>query len=274
MKISTHIVYIFNRLLNKLFKLKILDTDGSIDVLNNSNLSLARYGDGELNIMMGGDIHFQKYNAELSLRLKSLIKNNQNKKLLIGIPLAINTVDGYKKEVKEFWEMNMDTGRMHWLRWCGLKRQFLNASLTRCYIDYEDKSKSKIWFEKLIGLWEGKKILIVEGKSSKLGVDNALFSNASEIKRILTPANNAWEKYDTILKETLKEAANFDLILASIGPTATILAEDVSKQGFRIIDIGHLNLEYNKYLEDNLEILGIATICSEVYNLQIQKSII
>ena len=60
MKISTHIVYIFNRLLNKLFKLKILDTDASIDVLNNSNLSLARYGDGELNIMMGGDIHFQK----------------------------------------------------------------------------------------------------------------------------------------------------------------------------------------------------------------------
>lgn len=274
MKISTHIVYIFNRLLNKLFKLKILDTDASIDVLNKKKFSLARFGDGELNIMMGGDIHFQKYDPELSLRLKFLIKNNQNKMLMIGIPLAINNVSGYKKEVKEFWRMNMDTGRMHWMKWCGLKRQFLNASLTRCYIDYEDKAKSKIWFERLISLWEGEKILIVEGSESKLGVGNALFSKAMEIKRILTPANNAWEKYDTILKETLKEAANFDLILASIGPTATILAEDVSKQGFRIIDIGHLNLEYNKYLEDNLEILGIATISSEVYNLQIQKSII
>ena len=64
MKISTKFIYFFNRLLNKFFKLNILDTNSSIDLLLDTNVSLARYGDGELNIMMGGDIHFQKYHPE------------------------------------------------------------------------------------------------------------------------------------------------------------------------------------------------------------------
>ena len=79
MKISTKFIYFFNRLLNKFFKLNILDTNSSIDLLLDTNVSLARYGDGELNIMMGGDIHFQKYHPELAYRLKKLLKNNKNK---------------------------------------------------------------------------------------------------------------------------------------------------------------------------------------------------
>ena len=119
-------------------------------------------------------------------------------RLEIGVPLAINTVEGYRKEVQDFWNMNMDTGRMHWVRFCGRKRTFLNASLTRCYIDYEEKSKSKIWFKRLTNLWEGKRILIVEGDTSRLGVDNSLFSNTREIGRIICPSKNAWSAYDSI----------------------------------------------------------------------------
>jgi glycosyltransferase family protein len=273
MKISTKFIYFFNRLLNKFFKLNILDTNSSIDLLLDTNVSLARYGDGELNIMMGGDIHFQKYHPELAYRLKKLIKNNKNKQLEIGIPLAINTVEGYKAIVKEFWEMNMNTGRMHWFMMCGFKRSFLNASLTRCYIDYEDKSNSIIWFEKLMKLWQGKKLLIIEGEVTKLGVENSLFSDAFEIKRIITPATNVWDKYDVIINETLNVAVNFDLILASLGPTATVLAEDVSKQGFRILDIGHLNLEYNKYLLENKIIESKKCISIENYHSQVIKYI-
>lgn len=274
MKVSTYIVYNFNRMLNSLFKQKIYDTDNSIDLLLKNDISLARYGDGELNIMMGGDIHFQSFDSQLADRLKNLLKNNQNNRLMIGVPLAINSVDGYKKQVKDFWNMNMDTGRIHWFRYCGFKKIFLNASLTRCYIDYEDKTKSKIWFERLMCLWKDKTILIVEGNLSRLGVDNGLFSNAKSIKRILTPANNSWYKYELILEETLKVASGFDLILASIGPTATILAEDVSRKGFRIIDIGHLNLEYNQYIKENKNHIENKILLEEEYSEQIITKII
>ena len=195
--------------------MKIKDTSNSIDFLLSHNCSLARYGDGELNIMMGGNIHFQKYDPQLSERLKSILESNDNSHLEIGVPLAINTVEGYRKVIQAFWNMNMDTGRMHWVRFCGRKKTFLNASLTRCYIDYEDKSKSKIWFKKLTNLWEGKRILIVEGANSRLGVDNSLFSNTREIGRIICPSENAWSSYDSINSSVLKYAKDYDLILVS-----------------------------------------------------------
>ncbi|OAS85146.1 hypothetical protein A6K24_06455 [Metabacillus litoralis] len=200
--------------------------------------------------MMGGDIHFQEYDTHLAERLKNILINNDNSYLEIGIPLAINSVEGYKKEVQEFWNMNMDMGRMHWLSLCGRKRTFLNASLTRCYLDYEEKIKSKVWFEKLTGLWDGKRILIVEGDSSRLGVNNSLFSNTNKIDRIICPSKNAWSVYDSIKLCVLKYAKDYDLILASLGPTATVLADDISRVKIRIVDIGHLNLEYNKFIED------------------------
>lgn len=274
MKVTTNLVYAFNRLLRYVYPLDIMDTSKSIEILLSNNCSLARYGDGELNIMMGGDIHFQEYDTQLAERLTNILISNDNSCLEIGIPLAINTVDGYRIEVQEFWNMNMDTGRMHWVRFCGRKRTFLNASLTRCYIDYEEKSKSKVWFGKLTNLWEGKRILIVEGNSSRLGVNNSLFSNTNNIDRIICPLKNAWSVYDSIKLCVLKYAKNYDLILASLGPTATVLADDISREGFRIVDIGHLNLEYNKFIEDGaIDNLNDKIIDESIYRNQIIATI-
>ena len=36
--------------------------------------------------------------------------------------------------------------------------------------------------------------MIVEGKKTKLGMGNDLFNNAKDIKRIICPAQNAYEK--------------------------------------------------------------------------------
>ena len=39
------------------------------------------------------------------------------------------------------------------------------------------------------------------------------------------------------------------LILIALGPTATVLAYDLSKQGYQAIDIGHLDVEYEWFLQ-------------------------
>ncbi len=241
-------VYQFNRLLNKLFKLKILDTQSSIQHLLNTNDSISRFGDGEMNILMGGSIHFQEYNYDLSKRLKEVLTSPNKKGFKIGIPLAINNVKGYKKASADFWNMNMDTGRMHWFRFCSLNRTYLNASLTRCFYDYEDKTNSKLWFEQIIKIWNQKKILIVEGRNSKLGVNNSLFSNAQTIERIIAPSENAWSIYHSLLAKIKTVANNYDIILVSLGPTASILSYDMVGYCNQIIDIGHLNVEYKSYL--------------------------
>ena len=38
------------------------------------------------------------------------------------------------------------------------------------------------------------------------------------------------------------------LILIALGPTATILAYDLYKLGYRAIDIGHIDIEYEWFL--------------------------
>ena len=38
------------------------------------------------------------------------------------------------------------------------------------------------------------------------------------------------------------------LILSILGPTATVLAYDLAKEGYRILDIGQLDVEYGWFL--------------------------
>lgn len=254
MKMKTLMVYQFNRLLNVLFRVKILNTEESIDLLLNNEFSISRYGDGELSIMMGGDIHFQPFNNKLAERLKEVLtKYDDKSNLKIGVPLAINTTIGYNEVAKRFWKMNMSTGRMHWFFYCGIKKTFINASLTRCYLDYMEKEKSIEWFKKIQKLWYNKRVLVVEGETTKLGVNNNLFENTILIRRIVTKSIDAWSNYERILNVTLENASNYDLILVSLGPTATILASDVAKKGYRILDIGHINLEYNEFLKAKIQ---------------------
>ena len=67
------------------------------------------------------------------------------------------------------------------------------------------------------------------------------------IKRIICPKKNSFNVYDKIIKETLKINKK-RLILIALGPTATILSYDLYKQGYQVIDVGHIDIEYEWFL--------------------------
>ena len=96
-------------------------------------------------------------------------------------------------------------------------------------------------------LWNNKDILFVEGNQTRLGVGNDLFDNAKSIKRILCPAENAFDVYDKILKTTLSYWHG-ELVILALGPTATVLASDLSKNGVQALDLGHVDIQYEWYL--------------------------
>ena len=95
-------------------------------------------------------------------------------------------------------------------------------------------------------IWDKQDIVIVEGRKSRLGVGNDLFSNCNSIKRILCPSINAFSKYDIILNECLKQNKN-TMFLIALGPTASVLSYDLANKGFRSLDIGHIDSEYEWY---------------------------
>ena len=63
---------------------------------------------------------------------------------------------------------------------------------------------------------------------------------------------NAFSAYSQILEEVSKVDKS-RLILIALGPTATVLAYDLSKQGYQAIDIGHLDVEYEWFLQSALD---------------------
>ena len=247
MKLRTRVVYFYNRLLKYFINFKILNNDESIKIITNSSKSLARYGDGEMLIINGGYINFQEYNENLAIRLKEILLSD-DENIMIGVPIAIKSTKGYNKIAKEFWKQNMDTGRMHWKKYCKKKKIYCNTNMTRLFRDYEDKSNSIRWFKNFKQIWNDKDILLIEGSKSKLGINNDLFSNAKSVERIIAPSKNAFDKYDEILA-VIKERCKGKLVLLSLGPTATVLAYDLCKKGIRALDIGHIQLEYNEFCQ-------------------------
>ena len=125
---------------------------------------------------------------------------------------------------------------------------YYDTEISRFYIDRKDKTQSHLIIDKLKQIWNFRDVILVEGEKSRMGYGNDLFSNVSSLKRILCPSENAFSAYSQILEEVSKVDKS-RLILIALGPTATVLAYDLSKQGYQAIDIGHLDVEYEWFLQ-------------------------
>ncbi|PPS59237.1 hypothetical protein CRX72_16745 [Pantoea sp. BRM17] len=64
--------------------------------------------------------------------------------------------------------------------------------------DYIDKQQATRVFAKFKQLFYDKKILIVEGSGTRLGIGNDLMDGAREIKRITTLNRNAFSVYNQL----------------------------------------------------------------------------
>lgn len=235
-------------------KPKVLSFDENIEQLKKKK-SLARFGDGEIRMVLSQNeqIGFQTKNVKLTQRLQEVIKSN-TPNLLIGLPdtfglnlnfnldsqifwLGFNTV--YAKKITKFIDLpnNVSYG---------------DGQLTRFYMAFKDKTDIGYKIKRFKEIWENQQLLIVEGKDTKLGVGNDLFNNVKSIERIICPSKNAFDKYDEIVS-TVVNYAKDRLVLIALGPTATVLAHDLSVLNFWAIDIGHIDIEYmwfkNKYSE-------------------------
>lgn len=225
---------------------KVLSIEESLDYIIEHNSSVVRFGDGELAIIQGENIGFQEKNEELANRLKEVLESNEEN-LLVCIPGVFSSLKAHTKSAQKFWKINLMKTRKYWYNLC--KNDFyLNAFISRPYIEIKNKENSKVYFEKISLLYKDKDVVLVEGKYSRLGVGNDLFKNVKSLKRILCPTKNAFLKYDEILKEVSKVSKD-KLILLSLGPTAKVLAYDLYKKGYHVLDIGHIDLEYEWYLK-------------------------
>ena len=220
--------------------------DECIDYINRNHASLARIGDGELICMFGKDLNFQKSTPEIRKRLREICHVN-GKKIILGIPDIFEHLERYTPVEQDFWKSHFYFNRGKWYTFLRREKKYANAFLSRFYgMEYNQKLTE--WrLSQLVTLWENRDVIFIEGRDSKLGVGNDLFSNAHSIRRIIAPSKDAFNKYEVIFETARAKATPDSLFIIALGPTATILAYDLSEAGYQALDLGHFDIEYEWY---------------------------
>lgn len=230
----------------------IADSSIAIDKIVHEHKSIARFGDGEFAIMMNVERQkFQKNDPLLAARLKETLHSDLPD-LLIAIADNYGNLDKYN-----------DNGalgiRLYMTNECRKAHQALldptrtyyDAYMSRPYALYRDNDTDapQKRFKHLQQIWQDRDVIFVEGALTRLGVGNDLFANAHSIKRIIAPPTSSFDKYDEILAASLQYATPDTLFLLAIGPSAGVLAYDLCANGYQAVDIGHVDLEYEWFLQ-------------------------
>ena len=205
--------------------------------------SLARFGDGEITLMNGDDIDFQRADPKLAAELESILKN-EDEKLLVCLPTMLIACNDY--EVNwwlKFWYVRWEDLR-HKLNF---KHRYGHSMVTRpdFFIMYLNQA-----VESWKAIWQERKVILITGLGSRLNLDHTLFDNAGERQIIYSQAVNAYTDVDRIIVEVRRIADQQSLVLIALGPTGTILAKRFSDLGYQALDIGHITSSYDESVEE------------------------
>lgn len=225
---------------------RVLSMDDTIDYICENRCSVSRYGDGEFKIVSGERIRFQEYDPLLAKRLADILKEDSN--YFVCISNIFDSLEWMESKPYEYTWRIIAENREKWMSAINKDKIYGNAFISRPYLGWKDKSRCEIWFDKLKKIWEQKDIVIVEGEKSRLGYSNDLFSNTCSIKRILCPVTDAFNVYEKILNEVSKIDKD-KLIILALNSTATVLAYDLSHLGYWALDLGHMDIEYEWFLQ-------------------------
>ena len=235
--------------LRYIFKgLNIISNEKTLDEIIYNHKSLARFGDGEYRIIFGSNAFFQRYNKSLATKLYKVL-NSDEKNLLIGINLPWRKKDLEERSTvsQRMWENFFPKYKINISKIINKNKKYYSSTISRFYSSFKDRTNILKFIQKLKKIWDRRDILIIEGEKTRFGIGNDLLNNSKSIKRILCPINNAFNKYDKILNSALKFDKNV-LILIALGPTASVLAYDLYKFNYQVVDIGHVDIQYEFYL--------------------------
>lgn len=205
--------------------------------------SLARFGDGEITLMDGDDIDFQKADPKLAAELANILKN-EDENLLVCLPTMLIACNEY--EVNwwlKFW----------YVRWKELQQKlsfqhsYGHSMVTRpdFFIMYPDQAAAS-WK----AIWHERKVILITGQGSRLNLDHRLFDNAGECQIIYSQAVNAYTDADRVIAGVQQTADQQSLVLIALGPTGTVLAKRFSDLGYQALDIGHITSSYDEAAEE------------------------
>jgi hypothetical protein len=193
-----------------------------------SGKSIARYGDGEFNLVRGGNCVSQRVVSGIQRELQQILRTPSDD-LLVGVPRLDARSPKYR----------------NWLRLAPHMALHLRDNV-RYYSAFITRPDSAPWiatdeyFAKVESLWAGKHVTMVYGSKRSLSADFPALASASAISVVECDYAHTYPRIDE-LEDSIVEAGN-KVVLLMCGPTATCLAARLSRRGFHAVDLGHIGM--------------------------------
>lgn len=221
--------------------------------------SMCRFGDGEFELIFGRNRPaFQISDKKLGERLKEVIESN-DERILVCIANNYGSLDEFNDDAARNIRLYLtEEKRREQKQLLDMNKKYYDAYVSRPYILYRDKGSAAGLFTLWKRVWKDRDILLVEGSVTRNGYGNDLFQNTKSIRRLLAPNENAWTYYAQIRQYILEHIDKNILVLISLGPAATVMAYDLTYDGYQAIDIGHLDNEYEWFLKNCTERMNIS----------------
>lgn len=227
-------------------RIQVHTVDETIDELLHTQKSMVRFGDGEIVMIKGGDLMLQKASPEIAAGLAEILRYTEDD-LIVTIPGIFETLSDHRKASRQFWKDHLFFCRKTYEKYCNPNRVYYSTFVSRCYYYLKDRSGVGAQFAKIRKIWENKDVVIVEGERTHNGVGNDLFDTAHSVERIICPPSDAYRAVPAILDA----CTNYEkdrLFVLSVGVAAKFLTVELFRQGYRALDIGNLDMEYEWYV--------------------------
>lgn len=244
--ILAQIDYSFYRVGLKKCYVEVHTMDETIEELIHGDKSMVRFGDGEISMIRGRSLQLQQVKPEIMEGLKRLL-SYEHEGLIVAIPEIFDDLSIYRKESRQFWRDHLLFSRKVYEKYCNCDKTYYNAYVSRFYYAFDDKSLCDGWAAKIRRIWKDKNVVVVEGERTHNGVGNDLLDMAKSVVRIIGPSSNAYEYLDDIMDEC-RNYPKDSLFLVSLGIAAKFLTEKLFLEGYRVLDIGNLDMEYEWYI--------------------------
>lgn len=245
--IFAQIDYLLYRLNAKKCNIRVHTVEETIEELIRTDKSMVRFGDGEITMIRGRSLKLQQVKPEITDGLKRIIRY-QYDGMIVTIPEIFGDLSIYRKKSRQFWKDHLFFSRKIYEQYCNSDKEYFNTSISRFYLTLEDKSKCEEWVKGIKQIWENKDIVVVEGERTHNGVGNDLFDTAKTVERVIGPGSNAYEYLEEII-ENCRQYPKDRLFLVSLGVAAKFFTEKMFLDGYRVLDIGNLDMEYEWYLQ-------------------------
>lgn len=190
--------------------------------------SLARYGDGEFHLCVGGRAKAQKADSSLAGRLRGILQASG--RCLVGLPnLRAETPKA------AFWKPFAQHANLL------ADRPYVSAFVTRP--DSAPWIDVPAYWTALSSLWVGKEVTLVRGSRRSFTASDLVGASVTEI---VAPSVDAWSSYASLLERV--QIGRPSRVLLCLGPTATVMAVDLCAHGVHAVDLGHCGMFYRKHL--------------------------